>query len=103
MRGGAGSCASSMRTQAWQQFVLKLLAGSPRQTGQLLNIGQTRVWHLIGSGELESYWEGRSRKITMRSIRARHERQLAAAVTAQADLQPPRRGRSRKPPGEARG
>jgi len=65
------------------------LGVSPRQTGQLLNIGQTRVWHLIGSGELESYWEGRSRKITMRSIRARHERQLAAAVTAQADLQPP--------------
>ena len=79
---------------------LEPLAVSPRQTGQLLNIGQTRVWDLIGSGELETYWEGSSRKVTMRSIRARHERQLAAARGADATeaAQPHRRGRPRKLP-----
>jgi hypothetical protein len=74
---------------------------SPRQAGQLLNIGQTRVWALIGSGELESYKEGRSRKITTQSIRARHERQLAAAHGAEAAPKPRRRGRPRKTAGNA--
>jgi hypothetical protein len=79
------------------------LGVSPRQAGQLLNIGNTRVWQLIGSGELESYKEGRSRKVTLRSIRARHERQLAAAREATATAQPRRRGRPRKTAGnEAR-
>jgi hypothetical protein len=75
---------------------LEPLGVSPRQAGHLLNIGQTRVWVLIGSGELESYKEGRSRKITMRSIRARHERQLAAAHGATEIAQPRPRGRPRK-------
>src|SRR5262249_40432989 len=69
---------------------------SPRETGQLLNIGQTRVWQLIGSGELETYYEGRSRKVTMRSIHARHERQLAAVRRATETAQPRRRGRPPK-------
>jgi hypothetical protein len=72
------------------------LGVSPRQTGQLLNIGQTRVWHLIGTGELETYWEGRCRKVTLRSIRARHERQLAAARGATETAQHRRRGRPSK-------
>jgi hypothetical protein len=55
------------------------MAVSPRKAGVLLDVGHTRVYQLIGNGELESYREGRARKITMRSIRARHERQLAAA------------------------
>jgi hypothetical protein len=77
---------------------LEPLAVSPRQTGQLLNIGLTRVWQLIGSGELETYWEGTSRKVTMRSIRTRHERQLAAARGTEAIPQP-RRRRPRKTAG----
>jgi excisionase family DNA binding protein len=80
---------------------LEPLGVSPRQTGILLNVGRTYVYELIGNGELESYLEGRARKITLRSIRARHERQLAAA--RQTDLaieaaQPRRRGRPRKQP-----
>jgi hypothetical protein len=82
---------------------LEPLGVSPRETARLLNIGQTRVWALIGSGELESYKEGRSRKVTMRSIRARHERQLAVApgtdLTTEA-AQPRRRGRPLKASGK---
>ncbi|HXP06098.1 MAG TPA: hypothetical protein VN808_18445 [Stellaceae bacterium] len=42
----------------------------------------TRVYELIGSGELESYRDGASRKITMRSIRARIERLLGQSQAA---------------------
>jgi hypothetical protein len=72
------------------------LGVSPRETGQLLNIGNTRVWQLIKSGELESYKEGRSTKITTESIRVRHARQLADAREATANAQPRHRGKPRK-------
>jgi hypothetical protein len=77
-------------------FAIEPLGVSPRQAGQLLNIGNTRVWELIGSGDLESYKEGRSRKITMRSIRARHARQVAEATSAATQPTVRRRGRPRK-------
>jgi hypothetical protein len=76
---------------------LEPLAVSPRQTRRLLNIGNTYLYKLLNNGELESYWEGRSRKVTMQSIRARHERQLAAARGAAATTETARRrGRPRK-------
>ena len=80
---------------------LEPLAVSPRQACVLLNVGNTRLYQLIGKRELESYQEGRARKITMRSIRARHERQLAAACgsdLATEAAQRRRRGRPRKQP-----
>lgn len=79
---------------------LERLALSPRQACQLLNVGITYLYDLINNDELESYLEGRARKITMRSIRARHERQLAAAHLADVSEapQPRRRGRPRKRP-----
>jgi hypothetical protein len=52
---------------------------SPRRTAFVLDCGVTRVYELIKSGELESYKEGTSRKITTRSIRARIDRLLGAA------------------------
>ena len=61
------------------------LAVSPRRTAFLLSCGVTRVYELINSGELESYKEGTSRKITMRSIRARIEHLLWAARAACAE------------------
>ena len=82
---------------------LKPLAVSPREACRLLNVGNTYLYKLLNNGELESYWEGKSRKITTQSIRARHERQLAAAHGAEAVEQPRRRGRPRKlPANEAR-
>jgi len=88
-------CTMTLRAEITGRAI-EPLGVSPRQAGQLLNIGNTRVWQLIGSGELESYKEGLSRKVTMRSIRARHERQLAAAREATETAQPRRRGRPSK-------
>jgi hypothetical protein len=78
---------------------LEPLAVSPRQACILLNLGITRLYELIGSGELESYLDGRSRKITTRSIRLRQERLLTAPGATGAAVetrQPRRRGRPRK-------
>jgi excisionase family DNA binding protein len=50
----------------------------PRTACRLLGCGLTRVYELINSGVLESFMDGRNRKITTRSIRAHFERQLAA-------------------------
>jgi excisionase family DNA binding protein len=72
---------------------------SPRQACRLLNIGNTHLYALIKNGELESYLEGRSRKVTMRSIRARHERQLVATRGTEAAPRPHRRGPPRKAAG----
>jgi excisionase family DNA binding protein len=75
------------------------LGVSPRQACVLLNVGNTRLYQLIGDGELETYKEGRATRITTQSIRERHERQLAIArgtdLTTEA-AQPRRRGRPRK-------
>src|SRR5262245_52702060 len=72
------------------------LAVSPRQACLLLNVGITYLYDLINNSELESYLEGRARKITMRSIRSRCERLLALARgtnAAEPASQPRRRGR----------
>ena len=67
------------------------LAVSPRQACLLLGVGITRLYELIGNSELESYRDGRARRITMQSIRRRVERLRAAA-----DASPRRRGRPPK-------
>jgi excisionase family DNA binding protein len=72
------------------------LAISPRQACRLLGIGNTRLYELIAAGELVSYHEGRARRITMASIRARHARQLGASARNDTKPQPRRRGRPRK-------
>jgi excisionase family DNA binding protein len=80
---------------------LEPLAVTPRQACGLLNIGNTRLYELIAAGELESYHEGRARRITMASIRRRFTQLLAAEGTSKAMAQtvpPRRRGRPPKQP-----
>ena len=50
---------------------------SPRRAQFLLDIGKTRLYELIDAGEINSFLEGRSRKITTVSIRRFIERRLA--------------------------
>jgi excisionase family DNA binding protein len=76
---------------------LEPLAVSPRQACLLLGVGNTRLYQLIGAGELVTYKDGRSRRVTMQSIRARVAR-LAAAAGATGAAPPRRRGRPRKQP-----
>jgi excisionase family DNA binding protein len=58
---------------------LEPLAASPREACVLLNVGVTRLYQLLRDGELESYLDGRARRITMASIRRRVTRLLASA------------------------
>jgi excisionase family DNA binding protein len=60
-------------------FDLESLAVSPRQACRLLDIGITRLYQLIANRELDTYRDGRSRKITMESIRSRQARLISAA------------------------
>ena len=74
---------------------LEPLAVSPRQACLLLGIGNTRLYQLIGNGDLVAYKEGRSRRITMASIRDRVTRLAGAGLDSDAP-QPRHRGRPRK-------
>ena len=53
------------------------LAVSPREACRLAGIGMSRLYQLLRSGELKSFRDGRSRRITMKSIHDRVNR-LAA-------------------------
>jgi excisionase family DNA binding protein len=61
---------------------LEPLAVTPRQACTLLSIGNTRLYELIGTGQLDSYLEGRARRITMESIQRRVALKLAEAGAA---------------------
>ena len=57
---------------------LEPLAVSPRKCAKMLDCGLTKVHEEMRDGSLEFFKDGRSTKITMRSIRARFERLLEA-------------------------
>ena len=61
----------------------------------MLDCGTTRLYQLLAAGELESFLDGRSRKITVASIRRFVEKRLAN-TTAHSNPPPRRRGRPRK-------
>jgi hypothetical protein len=48
----------------------------PKVACRLLDVGMTRLYELIDADVLESYRDGASRKITMRSIRSYVEKRL---------------------------
>jgi hypothetical protein len=53
------------------------LVVSPRRARYLLDIGNTHLYELLAAGELESFLDGRSRKITIDSIHRYIARRLA--------------------------
>jgi hypothetical protein len=53
------------------------LVVKPRQACQLLACSMTRLYQLMNDGELENFTDGRSRKITMRSIKRYINKRLA--------------------------
>ena len=53
---------------------------SPRRARQLLDCGNTRLYEMIAARDLDSYRDGKSRKIRMASIRAYVARRLAESA-----------------------
>ena len=60
------------------------LVVSPARAKAMLDCGTTRLYQLLAAGELESFRDGKSRKITVSSIRARVARKLAESRGAAA-------------------
>jgi excisionase family DNA binding protein len=58
-------------------FTVEPVAVDPTVAFHMLNCGRTHGYELIAAGELESYLDGRSRKITVASVHAYVARQLA--------------------------
>jgi hypothetical protein len=53
------------------------LVVSPRHARYLLDVGNTRLYELLAANELDSFLDGRSRKITVESIHRYISRRLA--------------------------
>jgi hypothetical protein len=76
------------------------LVVSPRHAQQILDIGHSRLYELIAAKELATFKDGKSRKITVESIKAYVARKLEAqpaAATANAPAASARKDRSRAP------
>ena len=56
------------------------LVATPNETMAYIGIGRATLYQLINDNELESYCEGKSRKILWPSIHAYVKRRLAAEV-----------------------
>jgi hypothetical protein len=69
------------------------LVVKPKIAWIMLQCSNTRGYELLAAGELESFLDGRSRKITVESIRRYIARRLTPAEGVNLDQQPRRRGR----------
>jgi hypothetical protein len=67
----------------------------PKIAWKMLACGNTRGYELLAAGELESFLDGRSRKITVASIHRYIERHLGKSAAAEAQSKR-RRGRPPK-------
>ena len=73
------------------------LVVKPKVAWKMLGCGNTRGYELIKAKELDSFLDGRSRKITVESIRRYIALRLAATHNSVSkDAQPRHRGRPRK-------
>ena len=61
---------------------IEVLVVRPKQACQMLSIGQTRLFELLNSNELQSFKDGGGRWITMQSIRDYVRRQLERSQAA---------------------
>ena len=72
------------------------LVVKPKVAWQMLACSNTHGYELLAAGELESFRDGRSRKITVESIHRLIARRLAAEREVTAPQTRRRRGRPRK-------
>jgi hypothetical protein len=70
----------------------------PQEARRMLACSNTRLYELLAERELDSFLDGRSRKITVESIRRYIVRRLASTDNSvSTKAQPRRRGRPQKP------
>jgi len=50
---------------------------TPKAASEMLSCGITRLYELIAAGEIDSYTDGRARRIVVSSIRSYVQRRLA--------------------------
>ena len=70
----------------------------PAEAWKMLGCGNTYGYELINTRQLDSFLDGKARKITVASIHRYIARKLGAATITEAAPQPRRRGRPRKVP-----
>ena len=68
-----------MEVQSFTQIIsAPPLVVRPAQACAMLNIGLTRCYELMNAGKLQSFKDGKSRKITVASIQAYIDQHLGA-------------------------
>jgi hypothetical protein len=83
---------------ALTEAIEQVASVSFQQACALQDVGPTKGHELVDTGEWESYLDGSTRKVTLRSIKARRDRLLAEAKTTS---RPPWPEGLRKGPGAA--
>jgi hypothetical protein len=68
------TCSTGLSDWDFGRLVVK-----PKDACRMLACGNTRLYELLASGELESFLDGCSRKITVESIRRYVARRLIAS------------------------
>jgi hypothetical protein len=91
-RGDAVMSIQNSGPAAWEVAPLVV---KPKIAWRMLACSNTRGYALLNSGELESFLDGRSRKITVESIRQYIARRITPGIT-------PSRGRRRRQDHDAR-
>src|SRR5262249_30284422 len=91
-RGAMAMSVQSIAHSDWEGA----LVVKPKVAWKMLACSNTHGYELLNAGELESFLDGRSRKITVESIRGYISRRLAPAESATKENHPRRRGRPRK-------
>jgi excisionase family DNA binding protein len=71
------------------------LVASPNQAMRAIQVSRKKLYELINAGELESYTEGKSRRITIKSINEYVDRRLAAEATRRRRAKSDREGQPR--------
>jgi hypothetical protein len=63
------------------QVGLEIISTSTKNARKAIGCGNTRFYELLNSGEIQSYTDGRSRKVIVASLRAYVARQLEAEAS----------------------
>ncbi len=62
------------------------LVASPKQAMRTIQVSRKKLYELINTGELQSYTEGKSRRIIVKSIAEYIERRLAREAAKRSNV-----------------